>query len=78
MVIQLKKLAKEGEIQEGEMSEIKTIEGWITKYSASLRKESAKQRVMDNNENQESWIKTSKRPKNDSKNAQQKYKRQKR
>ncbi len=74
MVIQLKKLAEEGEIQEGEVPEIKTVEGWITRYSASLRKESVKQRVMDNDKNQGSWIETSKRPKNDSKNAQQKYK----
>jgi hypothetical protein len=32
-----KKLA-EGEIQKDEVPEIKTIEEWITRYSASLRK----------------------------------------
>ena len=69
MVIQLKKLAEKGEIQEGEVLEIKTVEGWITRYLASFYKESAKQRVMDNNENQESWIKTSKKSKNNSKNV---------
>ncbi|PKK72561.1 hypothetical protein RhiirC2_736926 [Rhizophagus irregularis] len=54
MVIQLKQLAEEGEIQESEVPEIKTVEGWITRYSASLRKESAEQRVMDGSRNQES------------------------
>ncbi|RIA92733.1 hypothetical protein C1645_820237 [Glomus cerebriforme] len=41
MVIKLNKLAEEGEIQKDEIPEIKTIEGWITRYSTSLRKESA-------------------------------------
>jgi hypothetical protein len=48
MVIVLNKLA-EGEIQKDEVPEIKTIEGWITRYSASLRKESAEQRVIGEN-----------------------------
>ncbi len=42
MVIQLKKLVEEGEIQEGEMSEIKTVKGWITRYSVNLYKKLAK------------------------------------
>ncbi|GES74920.1 hypothetical protein GLOIN_2v1535567 [Rhizophagus clarus] len=46
MYIELNKLAEEGEIQKDEVPEIKTIEGWITRYSASLRKESAEQRVI--------------------------------
>ena len=46
MVIKLNKLAEEGEIQKDKVPEIKTIESWITRYSASLRKESAKQRVI--------------------------------
>jgi hypothetical protein len=46
MFIELNKLAEEGEIQKNEVPEIKTIEGWITRYSASLRKESAEQRVI--------------------------------
>ena len=41
MVIELKKLAEEGEIQKDEMLKIKTIEEWITRYSASLHKELA-------------------------------------
>lgn len=31
------------------MPEIKTVEGWITRYSASSRKESAEQRVIEPN-----------------------------
>ena len=46
MFIELKKLAKDGEIQNDKMPEIKTIEVWNTRYSASLRKELAEQRVM--------------------------------
>ena len=46
MVIELNKLAEDGEIQKDEVPEIKTIEGWITRYSASLRKESAEQRIL--------------------------------
>ena len=37
------------------------VEGWITRYSASLRKEMAEQRVMDGSRDQES-VRTSKRP----------------
>src|ERR1041385_876595 len=77
MVIQLKKLAEEGEIQESEVPEIKTVEGWITRYSASLRKESAEQRVMDGLHDQESSVRTSKRPENGGKNTLPKHKRQK-
>lgn len=76
MVIQLKQLAEEGEIQESEVPEIKTVEGWITRYSASLRKESAEQRVMDGSRNQES-VGTSKRSENVSKNTLPRNKRQK-
>ncbi|CAB5394477.1 unnamed protein product [Rhizophagus irregularis] len=76
MVIQLKQLAEEGEIQESEVPEIKTVEGWITRYSASLRKESAEQRVMDGSRNQESVV-TSKRPENGNKNTLPRNKRQK-
>ncbi|RHZ78587.1 hypothetical protein Glove_159g30 [Diversispora epigaea] len=50
MLNELKKIAEEGEIQSEEIPEIKTIEGWITRYSASLRKESAEQRISNNNE----------------------------
>ena len=46
MVMQLKNQAEEGEIQESEVPEVKTVEGWITRYSASLRKEAAEQRVL--------------------------------
>ncbi|RGB30846.1 hypothetical protein C1646_764819 [Rhizophagus diaphanus] len=46
MVMQLKNLAEEGEIQESEVPEVKTVEGWITRYSASLRKEAAEKRVL--------------------------------
>ncbi|RHZ76926.1 hypothetical protein Glove_187g60 [Diversispora epigaea] len=49
MLNELKKIAEEGEIQSEEIPEIKTIEGWITRYSASLRKESAEQRISNNN-----------------------------
>ncbi|CAB4401774.1 unnamed protein product [Rhizophagus irregularis] len=72
----LKQLAEEGEIQESEVPEIKTVEGWITRYSASLRKESAEQRVMDGSRNQESVV-TSKRPENGNKNTLPRNKRQK-
>ncbi|RHZ78917.1 hypothetical protein Glove_154g29 [Diversispora epigaea] len=50
MLNELKKIAEEGEIQSEEIPEIKTIEEWITRYSASLRKESAEQRISNNNE----------------------------
>ena len=59
------------------MPEIKTVEGWITRYSASLRKEAAEQRVMDGSRDQESWVGTSKRPENGSKNTLPRNKRQK-
>lgn len=77
MVIQLKKLAEEGEIQDSEVPEIKTVEGWITRYSARLRKESAEQRVMSELHDQGSWAGTSKRPKNGGKNTLPKHKRRK-
>jgi hypothetical protein len=77
MVIQLKKLAEEGEIQDSEVPEVKTVEGWITRYSASLRKESAEQRVMGELRDRESWVGTSKRPENGNKNALPLQKRQK-
>jgi hypothetical protein len=48
MTMELKKLVEEGEIQNEEIPEIKTIEGWITKYSANLRRESAERRVENN------------------------------
>jgi hypothetical protein len=41
MTVESKKLVEEGEIQEEEIPEIKTIEGWITRYSATLHRESA-------------------------------------
>jgi hypothetical protein len=69
MVIELKKLAEEGEIQKDEVPEIKTIEGWITKYSASLRKESAEQRVIGE---------TNKRLEKEGSNNKNRHKRQKR
>src|SRR3954453_9094730 len=77
MVIQLKKLAEEGEIQESEVPEIKTVEGWITRYSVSLRKEAAEQRVMGRSCDQESRVGTSKRTENSSKNTLLKNKQQK-
>ena len=77
MIIQLKKLAEEGEIQDSEVPEIKTVEGWITRYSASLRKESAEQRVMSESRNQGNWAGTSKRPENGGKNTLLMHKRQK-
>ncbi|RIA89454.1 hypothetical protein C1645_824835 [Glomus cerebriforme] len=49
MVIQLQDLAKESEIQLENVPEIKTVEGWIARYSSSLRKEYAAQRVAENN-----------------------------
>ncbi len=49
MVIQLQDLAKEGEIQFDDIPEIKTVEGWIARYSANLRKNYAAQRVAENN-----------------------------
>ena len=61
MITELKKLAEEGEIQKNEVPEIKTVKGWITRYSASLRKESAELRVLG---------KTNKRPE---KNHNSKY-----
>lgn len=54
MMMELRKLVDEGEIREGEVPETKTIEGWITRYSASLRKESAEKRVAESNESRES------------------------
>ncbi|POG78563.1 hypothetical protein GLOIN_2v1535525, partial [Rhizophagus irregularis DAOM 181602=DAOM 197198] len=69
MVTELKKLAEEGEIQNDEVPEIKTIEGWITRYSASLRKESAEQRVISE---------TNKRLEKEDSNNKSSHKRQKR
>ena len=70
MYIELNKLAEEGEIQKDEVPEIKTIEGWITRYSASLRKESAEQRVTTGE--------TNKRIENEGGNSKNSRKRQKR
>jgi hypothetical protein len=64
MVAQLKELAAEGEISIDEVPEIKTVEGWITRYLASLRKESAEQRVMGEFRNQRSQVEINKRPEN--------------
>ena len=61
MAMELKKLVEEGEIQNEEIPEIKTIE---ERYSANLRRESAERRV-ENNE-------TNKRSENCSENIQQK------
>ena len=61
MVMQLKKLVEEGEITKEEVPEIKTVEGWIARYSANLRKESAEQRVMDKSHNQGSQLEPNKR-----------------
>ena len=69
MFIELNKLAEEGEIQKDEVPEIKTIESWITRYFASLRKESAEQRVISE---------TSKRVENEGGNSKNSRKRQKR
>ena len=69
MVTELKKLAEEGEIQNDEVPEIKTIEEWITRYSASLRKESAEQRVISE---------TNKRLEKEDSNNKSSHKRQKR
>ena len=60
--MELKKLVEEGEIQNEEIPEIKTIE---ERYSANLRRESAERRV-ENNE-------TNKRSENCSENIQQKW-----
>jgi hypothetical protein len=49
MVMQLQDLAKEGEIQLEDVPEIKTVEGWIARYSSSLKKKYAAQRVAENN-----------------------------
>ena len=46
MVIELKKLAEEDEIQKDEVPEIKTIEEQIIRYLVSLRKELAEQKVI--------------------------------
>src|SRR5438874_2332261 len=51
IVIQLQNLAKEGEIQFDDVPEIKTVEGWIARFSSSLRKEYAAQRVAEKNNN---------------------------
>ncbi|CAB5372072.1 unnamed protein product [Rhizophagus irregularis] len=67
--IELNKLAEESEIQKDEVPEIKTIEGWITRYSASLRKESAEQRVIGE---------TNKRIENEGGNSKNSRKQQKR
>jgi len=69
IVIEPKKLAEEGEIQKDEVPEIKTIEGWITRYSASLRKESAEQKVIGE---------TNKRLEREGSNSKNSHKRQKR
>ncbi|CAJ0839557.1 3989_t:CDS:2 [Entrophospora sp. SA101] len=70
MMVELKKLMEEGEIQEEEVPEIKTIEGWITRYSATLRRESAEKRVAENNKSSIGF-------ENDGGSAHEKQKRQK-
>jgi hypothetical protein len=47
MVKELQNLAKEGEIQPGDVLEIKTVEGWIERFLSSLRKEYAVQRIAE-------------------------------
>jgi len=64
MEMELKKLVEEGKIQNEEIPETKTIEGWITRYLVNLHRESAERRV-ENNE-------TNKRSENCSENIQQK------
>ena len=61
MVMQLKQLAEGGEISIDEVPEIKTVEGWITRYSAYLRKESVEQRVMGESHDQSGQLNTNKR-----------------
>jgi len=44
MVEELKELVKEGEIQTDEILQVKTIENWISRTSAALRKQAAAER----------------------------------
>ena len=41
MVEELKELAKEGEIQTDDIPQVKTVENWISRTSAALRKQAA-------------------------------------
>ncbi len=77
MVMQLKQLAEDGEISIDEVPEIKTVEGWITRYSAYLRKESAEQRVMGESQDQSGRLKTNKRSGNNNIGASSNNKRRK-
>ena len=54
MVEELKELAKEGEIQTDDVPQVKTVENWISRTSAALRKQAAAERRLAakyNNEN---------------------------
>ena len=44
MVRELKELVKEGEIQADEVPQVKTVENWISRTSATLRKQAAADR----------------------------------
>jgi len=58
MAMELKKLVEEGEIQNEEIPEIKTIE---ERYSANLRRESAERRVENNETNKRSFNRNDKK-----------------
>lgn len=47
MVQELKELVKEGEIQDDEVPQVKTVENWISRTSATLRKQAAADRRRD-------------------------------
>ncbi|RHZ54770.1 hypothetical protein Glove_423g82 [Diversispora epigaea] len=47
MVMELEKIVETGEIQQNDIPTIKTVEAWITRYAASLRREAAEQRVAE-------------------------------
>ena len=44
MVQELQELIKEGEIQDDEVPQVKTVENWISRTSATLRKQAAADR----------------------------------
>ncbi|RHZ80035.1 hypothetical protein Glove_139g97 [Diversispora epigaea] len=51
MVTELEKIAETEEIQQSDVPAIKTVEAWITRYAASLRREAAEQRVAESSSN---------------------------
>jgi hypothetical protein len=52
----LKELAAEGELTLEEIPTVKTIKGWIGRYSANFKKEASEKALMENIENNQTAV----------------------